>query len=161
MVCLRHGGAPDALLPFTKTIEATDLRVECFRGAFPAKIAATALDDARQLYLGDTEGPSPTSSRWRVVPLGKPVALRASTPFSCPMAASMAPPAAARMAHLFVSAAAGALRDLGVLCATTEAMCAMYEYGGLSEARIVLGEADHLGCLFNYFRPPHRQNPIE
>ncbi|HOM81923.1 MAG: hypothetical protein GX785_16045 [Armatimonadetes bacterium] len=158
--------------PFMETIEATDLRVECFPGRGPyAKIAAAALDDAsRRLYLGDTEGllSYVDLDEWRVVPLGKPVALGGIDHLVLLPDGRLYGTAGSRegMAHLFVyQPRPGALRDLGVLCATTEKPWYGYRYGDMvatPEGRIVLGEADHLGCLFNYFPPLLAAgNPIE
>ncbi|MCD6350805.1 MAG: hypothetical protein J7M26_01690 [Armatimonadetes bacterium] len=153
---MRYDAAADSL-------EDTGVYVPCFPGRGPyARIAAAAVDAVQQrLYVGDTEGllsviDLPSGS---VTTLGKPVPIGGIDHLVRLADGRVYGVAGSRegMAHLFVhEPATGALRDLGVLCATTEKPWYGYRFGAMvatDEGRIILGEDDHLGCLFSYFPP--------
>ncbi|MBI2302048.1 MAG: hypothetical protein HYU66_24355, partial [Armatimonadetes bacterium] len=67
------------------------------------------------------------------------------------------------MAPLFVhDPREGGLRDLGVCCAVSEKGWYGYRFGAMtatSEGRILLGEDDHLACVFSYFPPLYAAPP--
>lgn len=149
--------------PATGTLEPTSVRVPCFPGRGPyARISAAACDPAGdRLYVGDSEGLLSliTPDNGTVTTLGKPVPLGGIDHLVCLRDGRVYGVAGGRegMSHLFVhEPERGSLRDLGVCCTTVEKGWYGYRFGAMlatPEGRIVLGEDDHLGCLFSYFPP--------
>lgn len=149
--------------PQTVTLEGTSVFVPSFPGRGPyARIAAATLDPGEgRLYVGDTEGLLSVIDLQEecVTSLGKPVALGGLDHLVRLRDGRIFGTAGTRegMAHLFVlDPRAGSLRDLGVLCATTEKAWYGYRFGAMvatPEGRVILGEDDHMGCLFSYFPP--------
>jgi hypothetical protein len=149
--------------PLYESVEAMDVRVPCFPGRGPyAKISAAVLDPCKErLYVGDTEGLLSVISLEdeTVITLGKPVPLGGIDHLVRLRDGRIYGVAGGLdgMSHLFVhDPRVGDLRDLGVCCATVEKGWYGYRFGAMlatSEGRIILGEDDHLGCLFSYFPP--------
>jgi len=149
--------------PATDKIERTGVSVPCFPGRGPyARISSAVFDPSgNRFYVGDTEGLLSVIALEdnKVTTLGKPVPLggidhlvRVPDGRIYGVAGGLD-----GMSHLFVhDPNAGSQRDLGVCCATVEKGWYGYRFGAMlanEEGRIVLGEDDHLGCLFSYFPP--------
>ena len=149
--------------PWAGRIEAADLYVPCFPGRGPyARIAAAVCDPQTGcLTVGDTEGLLSLidPEQEQVTPLGKPTPIGGIDHLARLVDGRIFGVAGSRegMAHLFVIyPGGGGIRDLGVLCATTEKGWYGYRFGAMiatKEGRVILGEDDHLGCLFIYFPP--------
>ncbi len=149
--------------PSTETIEPTGVQVPCFPGRGPyARVTAAVLDDTeRWLFVGDTEGLFSVVllEEERVLTLGKPIPLGGVDHLVRIGDGRIYGIAGSRegMAHLFShDPREGSLRDLGVCCATTEKAWYGYRFGALlatPEGRLIMGEDDHLGCVFSYFPP--------
>jgi hypothetical protein len=159
-------GAAGRMMRYTSwnsSTEETGVSVPCFPGRGPyARLAAAVVDpNLGRLYVGDTEGLLSIIdlAAMRVTTLGKPVAIGGIDHLARISDGRIYGLAGSRegMAHLFVfDPRAGDLRDLGVLCATTEKPWYGYRFGAMAataEGRLILGEDDHMGCLFSYFPP--------
>jgi hypothetical protein len=149
--------------PYNNKFEATSVKVPCFPGRGPyAKISAAVYDPSQnRIYVGDTEGllNAICLDDESIITLGKPVPLggidhliRIKDGRIYGVAGGLD-----GMSHLFVyDPRVGSLRDLGVCCATVEKGWYGYNFGAMlstPDGRIVLGENDHMGCLFSYYPP--------
>lgn len=149
--------------PLTNEIEATSIKIPSFPGRGPyARISAAVFDPSQnRIYAGDTEGLLSVISfeDESVVTLGKPVPLGGIDHLVRIRDGRIYGVAGGLdgMSHMFVhDGRVGSLRDLGVCCTTVEKGWYGYRFGAMlatPEGRIVLGEDDHMGCLFNYFPP--------